>query len=63
MAPIRQIYSNRQFGQGRIIILTETGQIFHVEDVKDKKKHMKFKGPSFEIKKYAFFDTPKDSTS
>ena len=24
---------------------------------------MKFKGPSFEVKKYAFSETPKDSTS
>ena len=43
--------------------IEETRQIIQVEYVEGKKKHMKVKGPSFEVNEYAFFETPKDSTS
>ena len=34
--------------------IEEMGQIIQVEDVKGKNKHMKVKGPTFEVKEYDF---------
>ena len=43
--------------------IEETRQIIQVADVKANNKHMKFEGHAFEIKEYAFSETPKDCTS
>ena len=41
----------------------QEGQMGKVTEEKGKNKQVKFKGPTFEIKEYAFSDTPKYSTS
>ena len=39
------------------------GEMVKVTGTKGKKKHMKVKGTSFEIKDYSFLGTPEDSTT
>ena len=44
-------------------IIEEEGQLVQVTKEDKGKKKMKVTGPSFEVKEYAFADTPADSTS
>ena len=39
------------------------GQLFHITDENKGKKKMEVAGPAFEVKEYAFTDTPAKSTS